>query len=91
MSCIPMYQVTTSRAWPEAFSKYCRSFFHLSTPAPGRGSTGVHEAGFGQFHPHIGKDQFTIPTITVVDDTFAKYRNVMEQIIDGAKVRAGIA
>jgi hypothetical protein len=90
MSCIPVYQVTTSRAWPEAFSKYCRSFFHLSTPAPGRGSTGVHEAGFGHFHLRAARDQFTIPTITVVDDTFSKYRNVMEQIIDGARARAGL-
>lgn len=91
MSCIPMYQVTTSPAYPLAFSKYCRSFYHLSTPAPGRGSSGVHESGFGHFRPHIGKDQFTIPTITVVDDTFAKHRNVMEEIIEGAKVRAGIS
>jgi hypothetical protein len=50
----------------------------------------VHEAGFGHFRPRVGKDQFTIPTITVVDDTFARYRNVMEEIIEGAKLRAGI-
>ena len=66
--------------------KYVRAFQHLSLPAPGGGSSGVHESGFGHFNPKTlnpGKEQ--IPTITVVDDTFEKYRAVMAEIIQKAK------
>jgi len=71
--------------------KYARAFQHLSRPAPGRGSSGVHESGFGHFRPDVQKDQVTIPTITLVDDTFDKYREVMAQVIAGAKLRSGIS
>jgi hypothetical protein len=91
MSILPVYQVFPSRGYPPAFQKYARTFEHLSHPAPGRGSSGVHESGFGHFRPEVRKDQPVIPTITVVDDTFDKYRDVMAQIISGAKIRAGIA
>jgi len=91
MSILPVYQIFPSRGYPPAFQKYARSFEHLSHPAPGRGSSGVHESGFGHFHPEVRKEQPVIPTITVVDDTFDKYRNVMAEIIAGAKTRAGIA
>jgi hypothetical protein len=90
LSCIPMYQVSGPSAYPEAFSKYARAFEHLSRPAPGRGSTGVHEAGFGKFSPELSKNPLTIPTITVVDDTFDKHRDLMAQVIAEAKQRAGI-
>ncbi len=90
MSCIPLFQVPGPSLYKQGFLKYCRAFQHLSHPAPGRGSTGVHEAGFGRFNPLISEKQTTIPTITVVDDTFDKYRDVMAQIIAGAKRRAGI-
>ncbi len=56
--------------------------------APGRGSTGVHEFGFGHFNSNslaLGKEQ--IPAITVVDDTFEKHRDVLVEIIPGAKER----
>ena len=43
---IPMYQVGLGARW----SKYSRSYSHLSAPAPGRGSSGVHESGFGRFN-----------------------------------------
>lgn len=69
--------------------KYVRAFEHLSLPAPGRGGSGVHESGFGHFNPktlNLGKEQ--IPTITVVDDTFEKYRDVMGEIIQRAEERA---
>jgi hypothetical protein len=75
-------------AYPAAFQKYCRAFEHLSLPAPGRGSSGVHESGFGRFDPkslNLGPHQ--IPTITVVDDTFEKHRDTMAQIITIAKQR----
>ena len=70
--------------------KYVRAFQHLSLPAPGRGSSGVHESGFGHFNQdtlNLGKEQ--IPTITVVDDTFEKHRDAMTEIIQKAKERVG--
>ena len=91
MSILPVYQVFPSRGYPPAFQAYSRAFYHLSHPAPGRGSSGVHESGFGHFDPQIRKGQFSIPTITVVDDTFDKYRNVMAEVIAGAKSWAGIS
>ena len=85
---IPMYHVGVgSRLQP-----YARYFQHLSHPAPGRGSSGVHEAGFGRFDPvTLSLSPNAIPTLNVVDDTFAKYRDVMAAVIAKAKERAGIA
>lgn len=92
MSFIPVYQVFSDFAYPAAMNKYVRAFQHLSHPAPGRGSSGVHESGFSYFDPKtLGLNKFQIPTITVVDDTFDRYRNVMAEIIERAKARAGIA
>ena len=92
LSFIPVYQVQSESAYPAAFTKYSRSFQHLSHPAPGRGSSGVHESGFGRFDPKtLGLNDAQIPTITVADDTFDGYRNVMAEIIARAKQRAGIA
>jgi hypothetical protein len=83
---IPLYQVGLGR-----WSKYSRNFSHLSSPAPGRGSSGVHESGFGRFNNDtLGLGATTIPTLQVVDDTFTKYRDVMTQVIARAKQRAGI-
>lgn len=86
MEFIPLYQVFSEQAYPEGFEKYCRSFQHLSRPAPGRGSSGVHESGFSHFslQPRAGAS-YTIPTITVVDDTFERHRDVMAQIITQAR------
>jgi hypothetical protein len=70
---------------------YAHFFQHLSHPAPGRGSSGVHESGFGRWNPDtlsLGKEQ--IPTLNVVDDTFTKYRSEMEAVIKEARRRAGI-
>lgn len=91
LSILPVYHVFPSRGYPPAFQNYSRAFYHLSSPAPGRGSSGVHESGFGHFRPEVRKGQFSIPTITVVDDTFDKYRDQMAQIISGAKSWAGIS
>jgi len=84
---IPMYHVGVgSRLQP-----YTRYFQHLSHPAPGRGSSGVHEAGFGRFDPvTLSLSPAAIPTLNVVDDTFAKHRDVMAAVIAKAKERAGI-
>jgi hypothetical protein len=57
MACIPFSQVTRYALFPEGQDAYIRSFEHLSRPAPGRGSTGVHEAGFGRFKPEIKTGQ----------------------------------
>jgi hypothetical protein len=85
---IPLYHAGGGACW----QKYSRFFQHLSSPAPGRGSTGVHEAGFGRFNPEtLSLSNNAIPTLQVVDDTFDKYRDVMGEIIRRAKMRAGIA
>ena len=72
--------------------RYARFFQHLSHPAPGRGSSGVHESGFGRFDP--GRPMPAdgpIPTITVVDDTFPRHRDDMEAIIRKARERVGLS
>ncbi len=72
---IPLFHVYSPQA-----TKYARFFSHLSHPAPGRGSSGVHESGFGTFDAAtLGMGQGSgggpIPTITVVDDTFTTYKD----------------
>jgi hypothetical protein len=84
---IPMFQVGLGPRW----SKYSHSFQHLSSPAPGRGSSGVHESGFGRFNPEtLSLSPNAIPTLQVVDDTFTRHRDVMTEIIKRARQRAGI-
>src|SRR3954470_22831416 len=85
---IPMYQVGLGQRW----GKYSRSYSHLSAPAPGRGSSGVHESGFGRFNTEsLGLSPNAIPTLQIVDDTFASHRDTMAAVIARAKQRAGIA
>ena len=85
---IPMFQVGLGARW----RKYARSFQHLSTPAPGRGSTGVHEAGFWKNDAQpLGLSATAIPTLQVVDDTFSKHKETMAAIIAVARLRAGIS
>ena len=85
---IPMYQAGNGALW----RKYSRYFQHLSAPAAGRGSSGVHEWGFSPFNQEtLGLSPTAIPTLQVVDDTFTKYRDTMAAIIERAKARAGIS
>lgn len=92
LSFIPVYQVLSESAYPQAVTQYARSYQHLSHPAPGRGSSGVHESGFGRFDPKtLDLNDAEIPTIAVVDDTFDRHRDVMAKIIARARRRAGIA
>ncbi|HKW10865.1 MAG TPA: hypothetical protein VJO33_10850 [Gemmatimonadaceae bacterium] len=85
---IPMYHAGNGERW----RKYSRYYQHLSAPAPGRGSSGVHEWGFSKFNTAtLGLSPAAIPTLQVVDDTFTKYRDTMAAIIAQAKSRAGIA
>ena len=84
---LPVYHAGGGPRW----QKYSRFFSHLSAPAAGRGSSGVHEAGFQRFNTEtLGIGQTSIPTLQVVDDTFVKHRDTMAAIIAKAKQRAGI-
>lgn len=85
---IPVYHAGGGALW----RKYSTFFSHLSAPAPGRGSSGVHEWGFSRFRDDtLGLNPNAIPTLQVVDDTFTKHRATMAAIIAAAKQRAGIA
>lgn len=86
-SIFPLFHV-----YSKPGSKYCRFFSHLSHPAPGRGSSGVHEAGFGRFNEQtMSMSQGPIPTISVVDDTFTTNRNMFAAAIAKAKELGGIS
>jgi hypothetical protein len=92
LSFIPVFHVQRESAYWPAYTKYARAFQHLSHPAPGRGSSGLHESGFARFDPKIvSADSLIIPTITVVDDTFDRYRDVMTDLILQARQRSRIA
>src|SRR6266480_1720565 len=85
---IPLYHVYSPRAVP-----FARFFSHLSHPAPGRGSSGVHESGFNRWDEatlSLAKRDGLIPTLNVVDDTFGKYRDQMAAVIAQAKAWAGL-
>jgi hypothetical protein len=91
LSFIPVFHVQSESAYRPAYTKYGRAFEHTSHPAPGRGSRGVHEFGFGHFDPKIvPAETLIIPTITVVDDTFDQHRDVMADLIVQARQRAKI-
>ena len=88
---IPMYHSFGQTLIANRLQQHARFFQHLSHPAPGRGSTGVHEAGFGRWNPRtLSLTEQTIPTLNVVDDTFDTYRNEMDTVISEAKKRAGL-
>jgi hypothetical protein len=88
---IPLYHSFGQTLVADAVQRHGRFFQHLSHPAPGRGSTGVHEAGFGRWNPQtLSLTDTTIPTLNVVDDTFEKYQAEMAAVIERAKSRAGI-
>lgn len=80
---IPLYQV-----YSPAATTFARFFSHLSHPAPGRGSSGVHEAGFGSWDPEtlgLARRDGLIPTLSVVDDTFTQHRDDMAAVIRQAR------
>jgi hypothetical protein len=87
---IPLYHSFGQTLVADLVQRSARFFQHLSHPAPGRGSTGVHEAGFGRWNPQtLSLTDTTIPTLNVVDDTFDQYRDEMDAVIQRAKARAG--
>ena len=88
---IPVYHAGGGGLARPGWQRYSRFFQHLSLPAPGRGSTGVHEAGFGTFNMEtLMLRPDAIPTLNVVDDTFTQHRDVMAAVIRKARARAGI-
>jgi len=91
LSFIPMYHSFSPRETASIVQHYSRYFQHLSHPAPGRGSTGVHEAGFGTWDPAtLSLSPFTIPTLNIVDDTFEKHQGEMDAVVRQARARAGL-
>jgi hypothetical protein len=84
---IPLYHVYAPHGVP-----FARFFSHLSHPAPGRGSSGVHESGFNHWDEKtlsLAQRDGLIPTLNAVDDTFTKYRDQMAAVIAQAKTWAG--
>jgi hypothetical protein len=87
---IPMYHSFGQTLIVDQVQRHAKFFQHLSHPAPGRGSTGVHEAGFGRWNRQtLSLTETTIPTLNVVDDTFDTYRAEMDAVMQEAKRRAG--
>jgi hypothetical protein len=85
---IPMYHAGPGAA---IVADYARFFQHLSHPAPGRGSSGVHESGFGRWNPEtLSLTPAQIPTLNIVDDTFRDHQREMEGVIAEARRRAGL-
>jgi hypothetical protein len=88
---IPLYHSFSQVEIAPQIQQYGRFFQHLSLPAPGRGSSGVHEAGFGRWREEtLSLTEHQIPTLGVVDDTFERYRDRMEAVVERARARAGI-
>ena len=88
---IPVYHAGGGGLVRPGWLRYSKFFQHLSLPAPGRGSTGVHEAGFGTFDTStLMMRPDAIPTLNVVDDTFDRHRDVMASFIARARTRAGL-
>ena len=92
MEFIPLYQSGGGGLFKDHVQRYARFFLHLSHPAPGRGSSGVHESGFGRFDEKtLSLSPDAIPTLNIVDDTFSRNRDTMAAVIRAAKERAGIS
>ncbi len=87
---IPLYHSFGQTLVADLVQRHARFFQHLSHPAPGRGSTGVHEAGFGRWNPQtLSLTETAIPTLNIVDDTFDRYRTEMDAVIQRARERSG--
>jgi len=70
--------------WTDLFDRYMRTTYHLIHPAPGKGSTGVYEAGF--LEPYVpDPDVNVIPAISFVEDTMTNHLDAVNEHIDIAK------
>lgn len=84
----PLTQWGGPAHWPGIFEKYARSTPHLCYPSPCRGSTGVHEFGYGPFAmPTLMKEQ--IPMVTIVDGTLAAAPDKLMDYVKLAEEYAG--
>lgn len=86
MGIIPMNQVARFSMFAQANYGTVASFRHLSWPAPGKGSTGIHEFGFGRYQP-VNSRQDPIPTISFAYDTFSAHSDAVASDIATAKAR----
>ena len=87
---IPLYHSFGQWAIRSEVQRSGRFFQHLSHPAPGRGSSGVHESGFNRWDPDtLSLREGQIPTLNVVDDTFTTQREAMAAVIRKAMEMAG--
>ncbi len=80
----PVSHVGAPAQWPEVFAKYCRTFMHLSSGDPSRGSTGVHELGFREFRLAPDAAHWW-PTLAVVDGTIERSPDRVEEVIAQAR------
>jgi len=80
----PVSQVGAPTQWDQVFSRYCRTFAHLMWGDPGRGSSGVHEAGYTGAGL-VPDARHWWPTVTIVDGTLDKAPDKVEQVIGQAR------
>ena len=86
LGLFPICQTIPPPLYPQFTNRYIRAVAHLRHPAPGRGSTGVHEQGWRGFNREtLELNPGQIPTLAIVDDTFQKHKDVMEAVISRAK------
>jgi hypothetical protein len=79
----PVSQIGAPAQWDQIFSRYCRTFAHLMWGDPGRGSSGVHEAGYTGFGL-VQDSPYWWPTVTIVDGTIEKAPEKVESVIEQA-------
>jgi hypothetical protein len=70
--------------WEQAFARYCRTFAHLMSGDPGRGSSGVHEAGITGFQL-MPLARHWWQTLTLVDGSLQAAPEKAEQVIARAR------
>ncbi|MBK6782023.1 MAG: twin-arginine translocation signal domain-containing protein [Gemmatimonadetes bacterium] len=91
LEVLPLFQAGGGGPAGPFVQRHARFFQHLSHPAPGRGSTGVHEEGFSRFDPDtLSLAPHATPTLNVVDDTLARHQDLMDAVIRRARERAGL-
>ena len=84
MPLIPLFHHAANLEVDHPFHRYCRTAYHLSFGAPGRGSTGVHELGIRPYvRPRV--DHPAIPTLAIVDNTLPQHLREVEAVIKVAK------
>jgi len=84
MPLIPIFHSMAHLEADHPFYRYCRTAYHLSIGAPGRGSTGVHEQGVNPYQRPCA-DKPAIPTLGIVGDTLSQHANEIEAVIRVAK------